>query len=194
MTCGRGITHSERFGTLRRDGGSLHGIQAWVALPDADEETDPAFSHHGPDDLATYETPGLWARLLVGEAFGARAAVKTHSPMFYVHWKLGAGAQAGLPAEYPERAAFIARGAVEIADRTFHAGQMIVFAPGATVPFTGVADADVMLLGGESVGPRHLDWNFVSSSRTRIEQAKVDWRAGRFKLPDDDDGEFIPGP
>jgi len=194
MTAGRGITHSERFETLRRDGGTLHGLQAWIALPDGAEETEPAFAHHGPDDLPTYEFPGLWARLLAGEAFGAKAAVKTHSPMFYVHWKLGAGATAQIPAEYPERAAFIAAGEVVIADQTFAAGQMIVFAPGEPILVTGQTDADVMLLGGEPVGPRFLEWNFVASSRERIETAKADWRAGRFALPPDDAGEFIPGP
>ena len=194
MTAGRGITHSERFETLRRDGGVLHGLQAWIALPDDAEEIEPTFAHHGPDDLPTYELPGLWARLLAGEAFGAKAAVKAHSPMFYVHWRLSAGAQAQIPAQYPERAAFVAAGSVEIAGQTFGAGQMVVFLPGEPILVTGVADADVMLLGGEPVGPRFLEWNFVSSSRARIQQAKADWRAGRFKLPDHDDNEFIPGP
>src|SRR3569623_908989 len=107
MTAGRGITHSERFEHLRAAGGHMHGIQAWVALPDAAEETDPAFAHHGADDLPTYESPdGLWARLIAGKAFGAEAKVKTHSPLFYVHWVLQAGVTAGLPAEYPERAIY----------------------------------------------------------------------------------------
>ena len=194
MTAGRGITHSERFETLRREGGALHGLQAWIALPDDAEEVEPSFSHHGPDDLPTYEFPGLWARLLAGKAFGAQAAVKTHSPTFYVHWRLRAGAQAQIPAEYSERAAFIAKGLVEIGGRTFAPGQMVVFAPGQPIPVTGVADADVMLLGGEPVAARFLEWNFVSSSKARLEQAKADWRAGRFKLPDTDHDEFIPGP
>ncbi len=194
MTAGRGITHSERFETIRRTGGTLHGIQAWIALPTELEESAPAFAHHGPEDLPTYEFPGLWARLVAGEAFGAKAAVKTHSPMFYVHWRLAAGATAAVPAEYPERAAFIAEGSVEIDGRTFTAGEMIVFAPGAPVPVRGVSDAVVMLLGGESLGPRYIEWNFVSSSKERIETAKADWRAGRMKLPDLDHDEFIPLP
>ncbi len=195
MTAGRGITHSERFETLRRDGGTLHGIQAWVALPEADEETDPAFAHHGPEDLPTYESAdGLWARLIAGKAFGAEARVRTHSPMFYVHGRLKAGARAQLGAEYPERAAYVAAGAVEVAGRTFTAGQMLILAPGQAVLFTGVTDAQVMLLGGEPVGPRFLEWNFVASRRERIEEAKADWRAGRMKLPDLDSGEFIPLP
>ena len=194
MTAGRGITHSERFEHLRQAGGSMHGIQAWVALPKEDEETDPAFAHHGPEDLPTYEGGGMWARLIAGEAFGAKAKVKTHSPMFYVHWRLDAGATAQLPAEYSERAAYIVSGEVEVAGRAFKPAQMLVFAPGQPVLFTAKSDAVVMLLGGEPVGERFVEWNFVSSSKERIEQAKADWRAGRMKLPDLDSGEFIPLP
>ncbi len=195
MTAGRGITHSERFETIRKTGGPMHGIQAWVGLPTELEEIEPAFAHHGPEDLPTYESPdGLWARLIAGEAFGAKAAVKTHSPMFYVHWRLKAGARAQLGAEYPERAAFVASGSVEVDNHTYTAGQMLVFAPGQPVLFTAIADAGIMLLGGEPIGERFLDWNFVSSSKERIEQAKADWRAGRMKLPDLDHGEFIPLP
>ena len=194
MTAGRGITHSERFDKLRRTGGPMHGIQAWVGLPTADEETDPSFTHHGPDDLPTYESGGMWGRLIAGRAFGAEAKVKVHSPMFYVHWRLKAGAQAQLPAEYPERAAFVVSGEVEVDSHTYGEGQMLVFAPGQPVTFTAQTDAVVMLLGGEPIGERFIEWNFVSSSRDRIEQAKADWRAGRMKLPDRDNQEFIPLP
>jgi redox-sensitive bicupin YhaK (pirin superfamily) len=194
MTAGRGITHSERFDRLRRDGGAMHGIQAWVGLPTEAEETDPAFAHHGPEDLPTYESDGMWARLIAGEAFGAKASVKTHSPMFYVHWRLAAGARAQLAAEYPERAAFVVSGEVEVDGRTFTHGQMLVFAPGQPVLFTARTDAVVMLLGGEPIGERFIEWNFVSSSHERIDQAKADWRAGRMKLPDLDHDEFIPLP
>ncbi|MDP3853194.1 pirin family protein [Phenylobacterium sp.] len=194
MTAGSGITHSERFETLRSQGGSMNGIQAWVALPTEDEETAPGFEHHDPDVLPTYEANGMWARLIAGQAFGAKSPVKTHSPMFYVHWALKPGAQAQLPAEYPERAAYVAQGVVEVDGRQFHEGQMLVFAPGQPVLFTAINDAIVMLLGGEPVGPRFIDWNFVSSSKDRIEQAKSDWRAGHMKLPDADHDEFIPLP
>jgi redox-sensitive bicupin YhaK (pirin superfamily) len=194
MTAGSGITHSERFEHLRSQGGGLHGIQAWVALPTEYEETDPAFHHHGPQDLPTYQYGGLWARLVAGEAYGAKAAVKTHSPLFYVHWELQAGAKAELPAEYPERAAYIATGSVEVDGRTFVAGQMLVFEPGQPITFTAISASTVMLLGGEPVGERFIEWNFVSSSKDRIEQAKADWRAGRMKLPDLDHDEFIPLP
>lgn len=195
MTAGRGVTHSERFDTLRRTGGPMHGIQAWVALPVEAEETDPAFAHYGPQDLPTYDSPdGLWARLIAGEGFGAKARVKTHSPMAYVHWRLKAGAKAQIPTDYPERAAFVASGSVEIEDRALVAGQMAIFTAGAPVLVTALTDAQVMLLGGEPVGPRLVEWNFVSSSQDRIDQAKADWRAGRMKLPDLDHGEFIPLP
>ncbi|WP_337186441.1 pirin family protein [Phenylobacterium sp.] len=196
MTAGRGITHSERFETLRAQGGKMHGIQAWVALPDALEETDPAFANHGPADLPTFETQDgkLWARLVAGKGWGAEARVATRSPMFYCHWRLKAGGQGELPAEYPERAAYVAEGEVEAAGRVLRAGQMAVFAAGEPVLFTATTDAIVMLLGGEPVGPRFIEWNFVSSSKERIEQAKADWRAGRMKLPDADDQEFIPLP
>ena len=192
MTAGRGITHSERFDHLRRTGGAMHGIQAWVGLPTEAEETDPAFAHHGPEDLPTYEGGDLWARLIAGEAFGAKANVKVHSPMFYVHWRLQAGATAQLPAEYPERAAFVVSGEVEVDGRSFHHGQMLVFARGQPVLFTARSEAVIMLLGGEPIGERFIEWNFVSSSQERIEQAKSDWRAGRMKLPDLDHDEFIP--
>ena len=194
MTAGSGITHSERFEDLRAHGGTMDGIQAWVALPTEAEEAAPAFAHHGADDLPTYEGGGMWARLIAGKAFGTEAKVKTHSPMFYVHWALDAGATAELPAEYPERAAYVARGVVEIDGRQVQQGQMAVFQPGVTVPVTAVTDAIVMLLGGEPVGERFIEWNFVASSKDRIAQAKADWRAGRMKLPDADDQEFIPLP
>jgi redox-sensitive bicupin YhaK (pirin superfamily) len=194
MIAGRGITHSERFERARREGGPMHGIQAWVALPKEAEETDPAFFHHGEADLPTYQDGGMWARLIAGEVFGAKSKVKTHSPMFYAHWRLDAGAQAGLPPTYPERAAYIVSGIVEIDNRSYDAGKMIVFDRGAPIVFTAVTPAVIMLLGGEPIGERFIEWNFVSSSKERIEQAKADWRAQRMKLPDLDNGEFIPLP
>jgi len=194
MTAGRGITHSERFERARAEGGPMHGIQAWVGLPVEHEEVEPSFAHYASDVLPTYESGGLWARLVAGEAFGARAKVATYSPLFYVHWELQPEARAQLPAEYSERAAFVARGAVEVDGTRASAGQMLVFAPGAPITFTASTQSTVMLLGGEPIGERYLEWNFVSSSKARIEQAKADWRAGRMKLPVHDDAEFIPLP
>lgn len=195
MVAGRGITHSERFEKARAAGDHVDGVQAWVALPREDEEAAPDFAHHaGGAALPFYESAGLRARLIAGEAFGAKAAVKTHSPLFYVHWQLAAGARAALPAEYPERAAYIAAGAVEIGARRYEKGQMLVFDPGATILFVALEASVVMLLGGEPLGERFVEWNFVASNRERIEAAKADWRAQRFKLPDLDSGEFIPAP
>jgi redox-sensitive bicupin YhaK (pirin superfamily) len=195
MTAGRGITHSERFERARAEGGTMHGIQAWVALPLEDEEIEPSFAHYAGDAaLPTYTSGGLWARLIAGEAFGARATTVTNSPLFYVHWRLQPGAEASLPAEYPERAAFVASGSVEIGGQAFEAGQMVVFTAGTPVQFRASTASTIMLLGGEPVGERYIEWNFVASSRERIEQAKADWRAGRMKLPDLDNQEFIPLP
>ena len=195
MTAGRGITHSERFdGPVRDLGGRVEGIQAWVALPDGQEEIAPAFAHHGAEALPTNEQDGLWARLIAGRAFGVETPVKTHSPLFYVHWKMAAGARAGLPADYPERAAYVVHGRVEVDGHDYVAGQMLVFAPGETVTVLAQEPSSLMLLGGEPVGERHIWWNFVSSSKDRIEQAKADWKAGRFALPPNDHDEFIPLP
>jgi len=194
MTAGRGVTHSERFEALRAHGGRMDGIQTWLALPLEKEEIEPSFDHHSASELPAYEDKGLKQRLIAGEAFGAKSPVRAHSPLFYVHWALEPGAVAALPAEYSERAAYVARGVVEIDGQSLHDGQMAVFAPGETVTIRATTAAMVMLLGGEPVGQRFIEWNFVASSKERLEQAKADWRAGRMKLPVADDKEFIPLP
>ena len=194
MIAGRGITHSERFERARREGGRMHGIQAWVALPERDEEMAPAFFHHGVADLPAYEEGGLRARLIAGEAFGAKAKVETRSPMFYIHWQLAGGTRAGMPGGYSERAAYVATGSIEVDGRPVKAGEMAVFEKNKNVTVTAVQPSVVLALGGEPLGRRFIEWNFVSSSKERIEQAKADWRAGRMKLPDLDDGEFTPLP
>jgi redox-sensitive bicupin YhaK (pirin superfamily) len=194
MVAGRGITHSERFEKARAQGDNLHGIQSWVALPTPDEETAPDFAHYGREELPTFESGGLSMRLIAGAAFGVKSPVKTHSPLFYLHWTLAPGTKAQLPTEYSERAAYVVAGRVEAAGQTFGAGRMLVFSKGADAVFTATEPTIVMALGGESVGERYIDWNFVSSSQERIEQAKSDWRAGRMKLPDFDHAEFIPLP
>jgi redox-sensitive bicupin YhaK (pirin superfamily) len=194
MTAGRGITHSERFERARREGGRMNGIQAWVALPREHEETDPAFAHYAGNDLPVFGENGVRTRLIAGEAFGAKSKVKIHSPLFYLHCELAGSARAELPTQYPERAAYVASGSIEIEGRVFTQGQMPVFKPGRAVHFTAITPAVVMLLGGEPLGERFIEWNFVSSSKDRIEQAKSDWRAGRMKLPDLDNSEFIPLP
>ena len=191
MTAGSGITHSERFEKIREVGGPLHGIQSWVALPGRDEETTPAFAHYGHVELPTVDEGGLWARLIAGEAFGVRSPVKTHSPLFYAHCALKDKARVEMPQGYPERAAYVASGSVETDGRRFNAGQMLVFESGSAT-LTSAGPSIVMLLGGEPVGQRFIEWNFVSSTQERIEQAKADWSAGRMKLPFMDDQEFIP--
>ena len=194
MVAGRGITHSERFERARLEGGSMHGIQAWVALPERDEEADPAFFHHGVADLPVFEEPGTWARLIAGQAFGAKANVRTSSPLFYMHWELSRGSQAKLPSDHPERAIFVARGSVEVDGQALRTGQMAVIGPNEAGVLQALEPSTVMALGGEPLGLRYIEWNFVSSSRERIEQAKADWRAGRMKLPDLDSDEFVPFP
>jgi redox-sensitive bicupin YhaK (pirin superfamily) len=199
MTAGRGISHSERFETMREHGGLLHGIQAWIALPAADEETTPAFVHHPADELPTDRRGGATTRVIAGKAFGKSSPVQTHSPLVYVHVELQEGADTAIPDShgpdgYSERAAFVAAGTVRVGDESFEAGRMIVFKPGSAPRIVAVTPATVMLLGGEPLGERHIWWNFVSSRTARIEQAKADWRAGRIPLPVGDDAEFIPLP
>jgi redox-sensitive bicupin YhaK (pirin superfamily) len=191
MVAGRGITHSERFEKARAEGGPLHGIQAWVALPREHEETDPAFAHFGPEDLPVHEDSGVRTRLLAGEAFGLSSRVHTHSPLFYAHWEVDSGARVALPAQYSERAVYVATGEVTAGGQVFGAGKMLVFDQHEDTTIEATARATLMALGGEPVGERFIEWNFVSSSRERIEQAKLDWKAHRFKLPDFDNQEYI---
>jgi redox-sensitive bicupin YhaK (pirin superfamily) len=195
MTAGKGITHSERTDPFRREmGARLHGMQAWVALPDGQEEIEPGFEHYQGTDMPAYEGDGLYARLIAGEAYGAKSKVRTASPMFYVHWEMGADVKATPPDGYPERAAYVVSGEIEVDGHTILPGQMAVFTEGARPVVRSVTPSTVMLLGGEPVGERHIWWNFVSSSLERLEQAKDDWREGRMHLPVGDDLEFIPLP
>lgn len=194
MIAGRGISHSERFERARREGGPMHGIQAWVALPDAHEECEPAFFHHGTDQLPLLDDGSARGRLIAGEAHGVASDVETLSPLFYLHWDMATGARVELPAPHSERAAYVVRGSVEIDGRTLDAGRLAVFSPGPGAFMRAVTPAIVMVLGGEPVGQRFIEWNFVSSSKARIEQAKADWVAGRMKLPDFDQDAFIPLP
>ncbi len=194
MIAGRGITHSERFEKARHEGGKLHGLQAWVALPTELEEIPPSFSHHAGNDLPRFSDKGVEGRLIAGEAFGLRAQVKTHSPIFYAHLDLQEQAKISLPKEFSERAIYVVSGSAESAGHRFGSGQMAVFTAGHDIALTALEPSVVMLLGGEPLGKRFIEWNFVSSSQERIEQAKADWRAGRMKLPDLDHDEFIPLP
>lgn len=194
MVAGRGVTHSERFEHARAHGADMHGIQAWVALPAELEETDPTFDHHEGEDLPEWREDGVLGRLIAGEAEGLRARVRTLSPLFYMHWEMVAGARRTLGSAHRERALYVAAGEVQIDGVRLMAGQMAVLAPHHDVEVCAQAPACVMALGGEPVGERFLYWNFVSSSRDRLEQAKEDWRQGRMKLPAGDDEEFTPLP
>jgi len=194
MTAGQGIAHSERFDGVRETGGPLHGLQAWVALPDGDEETAPGFAHYAQKDLPVFHENGVTARLIAGKAYDLSSGVKTHSPLFYLHAELEPDATLAMPSGHKERAAYIVRGSIEHDGRAYDAGSMLVFRPASSASVRARGPATLMLLGGEPVGLRHIWWNFVSSSKQRIEQAKADWQAGRFKLPIHDNQEFIPLP
>jgi len=196
MTAGRGIVHSERTDpAIRTRGSRLFGLQTWVALPKAHEETTPAFSHHGVEDLPTEEGEGLSVRLVVGELFGKRAPVTTFSAMFYADASLAAGARLALDTTYEDRSLYVVSGTVNVAGANYPAGQLLVFKPGLALTIQALEPARVMLLGGEPMdGPRHIWWNFVSSSAERIEQAKAEWRAGGFPTVPGDEQEFIPLP
>jgi len=194
MIAGRGITHSERFEHARAHGAYMHGIQAWVALPEKYEESDPAFFHHEGSELPEWNERGLRGRLIAGEAEGMRAEVRTHSPLFYMHWQMDAGTGRVLGSEYPERALYVASGSIEIGNTTLETGQMAVLTPARDVRIRARSPAVVMVLGGEPIGERFLFWNFVSSSKERLKQASEDWRQQRMALPAGDNLEFTPLP
>jgi hypothetical protein len=200
MLAGNGITHSERM-----DGpgapGPLFGLQTWLALPDAQEEASADFVHSPKADLPVLEGEGKEVRLILGDAWGARAPIPMLSEVFYADVILQAGAAIPLPDNHEDRGAYVLQGGVEQAGQTYAAGQMLVFRPGDRISLkAGDQGARLMLLGGATMnGPRHLWWNFVASSRDKIDAAKEAWRAGdwahgRFRLPPGDDAEFIPAP
>lgn len=195
MTAGSGIAHSERFedpATLA--GGELEMIQTWVALPEKDEESAPAFTNYKPEQLPVFTDTGVWMRLIAGHAYGLQSNVKTHSPMFYLHVVLEQGAKFGLPREHAERGIYVAKGSIEIAGRTYTVGQMLVFNKEASPMIRAKEHTTLMLLGGEPLGERYIWWNFVSSRKDRIEQAKADWKEGRILLPPSDNLEYVPLP
>ncbi|MGX0879143.1 redox-sensitive bicupin YhaK (pirin superfamily) [Roseovarius sp. MBR-154] len=202
MVAGRGVTHSERTSEATRRGKSkLFGIQTWVALPDAEEERLASFEHHGKDVLPVLEEGGAQARLIMGRAWGATAPVSTFTDMFYADVRLEPGAGLPLPEDHEDRGVYVIAGAAEVAGQVFEAGQMMVFRPGDRIGLrAGKQGARLIVLGGETLnGPRYIWWNFVASSREKIEAAKADWAAGdwaegRFRLPPGDDAEFIPLP
>jgi len=195
MTAGRGIAHSERTPQeMRAVGSELFGIQSWVALPTQYEETEPTFVHHGANELPIVEDHGKRVRLICGSLYGARSPVRLLSDMFYAEVMLEGDARIEVPKDYEERASYVVEGSISIDSEVYHAGQLVVFKPGNEIILNTPDHARVMLLGGEPLeGRRHIWWNFVSSSPERIEQAKDDWKSGRFS-PVVDETEFIPLP
>ena len=195
MTAGRGIVHSERTPPeKRRAGEKIFGIQAWVALPKVNEESDPAFAHVPADKLPIIEEKGVQMRLIAGSLFGSSAPFPVFSPMFYADASLAAGQRFGLPADYAERAVYIVEGRITVAGTDYEAGKLLIFPAGGTIALAATTPSWLMLLGGDTMdGPRHIWWNFVSSRKERIDQAKAEWRAGKFdSVPGET--EFIPLP
>ncbi|MBY0564034.1 MAG: pirin family protein [Hyphomonadaceae bacterium] len=196
MNAGRGIAHSERTpAELRASGSPIGGIQSWVALPKTHEESAPFFAHHGANELPLIEDAGLRVRLIAGALFGKASPLQTAWETLYAEVQLDAGASLPLNADTEERALYLVSGDIEIAGDRFAPGRLLVLRPGDTLSVRAATPARFMLLGGAAMdGPRHIWWNFVSSSKERIEQAKADWQGGRFGVVPGDEADFIPLP
>jgi redox-sensitive bicupin YhaK (pirin superfamily) len=195
MTAGRGIAHSERTPVAERAGPhTILGLQSWIALPIGQEEIEPSFQHFDAATLPLVEDRGVHARIIAGAAFGRTSPVKTLSDWFYVEVALAAGASVPLDPDYEDRAVYIVDGELEIAGDRFEGPRLLVFRPGDRITMQALRPTRAMLLGGATMeGPRHIWWNFVSSSKDRIEQAKEDWALARFPaIPGED--EIIPLP
>lgn len=196
MVAGSGIVHSERSPEEARAGAApLHGIQTWLALPDEHEDAEPSFEHHAADTLPELTpSPGVSLRLIAGHAYGQRAPVRVFSPTLYLHAELGAGATFELPTEHEERALYLVAGTLEVDGEPFGPGRMLVFTPGSTPRLRATAPARALIIGGAPLGSaRHIWWNFVASSKERIEAAKRRWRDDQFPAVPGDD-ERIPLP
>lgn len=195
MTAGRGIVHSERTPPeLWRTGSRIHGLQIWVALPRDLEEAEPDFVHYPAESLPRGEVNGVEVRVLCGSAYGMSSPVRTASRTLYVECVLPAGAELELPEE-EERAAYVVEGEIDCEGERASSGRMLVFAERSAHVVRAVTKARLVVIGGDALdGPRHIHWNFVSSSRERIEEAKSDWREGRFPKVPGDEGEPIPLP
>ncbi|MEO1171400.1 MAG: pirin family protein [Myxococcota bacterium] len=195
MTAGQGIAHSERSpNDARAEGPSLFGIQAWCALPKSAEETTPAFAHHPKDTLPVIEDGGVRSVVIAGHYAGERSPVAVEWDTLYVDAQMTVGTQLPIDASHEERAIFIVEGEIELGGRAHPAGEMLVLKPGVPMTVKALSPARLMLLGGATMdGQRYIWWNFVSSSKERIEQAKADWTAGRFDAVPDE-SEWIPLP
>ena len=195
MTAGHGIVHSERSPYDERDSTrGLHGIQVWIALPQADEQTDPAFTHHPKDTLPQLTLPAAELRLIAGSGWGLSAPVRTFSPMFYAAIEAAGATQFELPAEFAERAIYVVDGDVSAGGNTVAPRTVAVFAPDVPVTINTTGAARIMAFGGAPLdGERHISWNFVASSRERIDEARTRWREQRFPAVPGEN-EFIPLP
>jgi len=196
MTAGHGIVHSERSPSAEREKGpELSGIQTWLALPEAQEEIDPAFEHVAAADLPVVETPGARARVIMGELWGAKAPTTTYAQTIYADITLDSGGAVPIDPAADERAIYLAYGDASIDGVEMEVSTLYILRPGITAILRSTGGGRVMLCGGEDFAtPRHVWWNFVSSSRDRINQAKEDWKAGNFPKVPGDDKEFIPIP
>ena len=195
MTAGRGIAHSERTPDVqRRDGQKMLGLQSWIALPAGSEEIAPSFQHYAAESLPTVTDSGFTARIIAGSSFGVKSPVSMVSPWFYTEVNAQAGTSVPLDADHEERAIYLVEGEVEIANERYEGPRLLIFRPGDRITVKAVKPTRMMFLGGDALeGPRHIWWNFVSSSKERIEQAKQDWKTGRFAhVPEEH--EFIPLP
>ena len=195
MTAGKGIAHSERFeDPAMLAAGGLEMLQTWVALPEEDEESDPSFTNYTAEELPVFTEKGVWMRLIAGDAYGLASHVKTNSPLFYLHVVLDQNARFGIPTGHSERGVYVVRGSVEVNGVLYQAGKLLVFSKGVDPLLIAKESTTLMMLGGEHLGDRYIWWNFVSSRRERIEQAKEDWKQGRILLPPTDNVEFVPLP
>jgi redox-sensitive bicupin YhaK (pirin superfamily) len=195
MTAGRGIAHSERTPDVQRaNGQKMLGLQSWIALPKGREEIDPTFQHYDAASLPRVGDTGFSARIIAGSAFGATSKVEMVSPWFYAEVRLDAGKSVPLDADHEERAIYVVDGEIEIAGDRYEGPRMLIFRPGDRITVRATRPARMMFLGGTALeGPRYIWWNFVSSSKERIEQAKQDWKTGRFAAVPQET-EFIPLP
>jgi redox-sensitive bicupin YhaK (pirin superfamily) len=196
MTAGRGIVHSERTALERRGGGEpIHGLQFWLGMPSAAEESDPRFAHLGSDELPIVDSEGKHVRLIAGSLFGAHSPLATTSDTVFADVSLEAGATMPLDTDYEERGIYIVKGEIDIAGDVFGAGRLLVFRPGDRITLKAVTAARVAVIGGAPLdGKRFVWWNFVSSRKERIDQAREEWKQGRFGKVPGDEIEFIPAP
>ena len=195
MTAGNGIVHSEQTPPdVRAAGSTVHGIQSWVALPDDQEDSDPAFDHYPSADIPAVSDADVAMRVVIGSAFGVESPVQTLSPTLYVEIDLSGGASVDIPADYEERALYVVEGQIVVNGTNYEGGTMLVLNEGPAITISSGGASKVMLLGGAPLGgERKIWWNFVSSSSDRIDQAKADWREGRFARVEGE-SEYIPLP